>query len=267
MDPFEEVQNTIQQVLPIVLIGPGLVLAASGLFMWLGGLRWLKSIAAFSAAIAGLLCAWFFTEHQLVPMVLFPVILASLGLYFNKVVVVLLGGATAALLVLLVPAVVGINKESAPAAKQSVVEQTGIITKHFVDEFTSDRYRVLIVEDSLISQKVLVSLLNKLKIRCEIAENGKAAHKAYLKNKYDLIFMNCDMPVMDGYESAKLIREEEEGSGKHIPILAFTAGESNENRKKCLDSGMDDFQVSAISSAKPTDYSLLNEPARELEKV
>ena len=127
MDPFEEIQNTIQQVLPIVLIGPGLVLAASGLFMWLGGLRWLKAIAAFSAAIAGLLCAWFFTEHQLVPMVLFPVILAGLGVYFNKIVVVLLGGAIAAVLVLLIPVIVGINEGSASTDQPVAQERLDLL--------------------------------------------------------------------------------------------------------------------------------------------
>ena len=127
MDPFEEIQNTIQQVLPIVLIGPGLVLGASGLFVWLGGLRWLKAIAAFSAAIVGILCVWFFAEHQLVPMVLFPVILASLGVYFNKIVVVLLGGVIAALLVLFIPVIVGINEDSSPANQPAVQERLDLL--------------------------------------------------------------------------------------------------------------------------------------------
>jgi hypothetical protein len=114
MEPFDELQNTIRQVLPIVLIGPGLVLVGSGLFMWLGGLRWLKAIAAFTAAIAGVLCAWFFAERQLVPMVLLPVILAAIGMYFHKTVVVLLGGAMAGLIVLLVPMLAGLNAETMP---------------------------------------------------------------------------------------------------------------------------------------------------------
>jgi hypothetical protein len=124
MDPFNEVQNTIQQVLPIVLLGPGVVLVGSGLFMWLGGLRWLKSIAAFTAALAGMLCAWYFTERQLVPMVLLPVILAGLGVYFHKTVVVLLGAALAAVLVLLVPVIVaGVNPDPAPVQAAPVGEE------------------------------------------------------------------------------------------------------------------------------------------------
>jgi hypothetical protein len=123
MDALEEVQDTIRQVLPIVLIGPGLVLTGCGLFMWLGGLRWLKSIAAFSAALAGLVCAWFFTEHQLVPMILFPVILAGLGVYFHKVIVVLLGGAMAGLIVLFLPVVADISKKAEPIQKPAAVEE------------------------------------------------------------------------------------------------------------------------------------------------
>ena len=127
MEPFEEIQNTIQQVLPIVLIGPGLILVAIGLFMWLGGLRWLKAIAAFSAAMAGILCAWFFTERQLVPMVLFPVILAGLGVCFNKVIVVLLGGVLAVGLVLFVPVMMTVAGESKPANQAVVQERLNLL--------------------------------------------------------------------------------------------------------------------------------------------
>jgi hypothetical protein len=122
MAPFEELQNTIQQLLPIVLIGPGLVFAGSGLFMWLGGLRWLKAIAAFSAAIAGALCAWLFTDRQLAPMVLFPVILAGLGVYFNRIIVVLLGGAVIGCLVLFVPVLMTVSEKAAPANQPAVQE-------------------------------------------------------------------------------------------------------------------------------------------------
>lgn len=122
MDPMEEVQNTIRQVLPVVLVGPGIVLAASGLFMWLGGLRWLKAIAAFGAALAGVICAWFFTERQLVAMVLFPVILAGIGIYFHKVIVVLLGAVTAGLIVLFVPMIADVS-ESPQSSQAQPAEQ------------------------------------------------------------------------------------------------------------------------------------------------
>lgn len=123
MDPFEELQNTIQQVLPIVLVGPGLVLAGCGLFMWLGGIRWLKAIAAFCATLAGLAAAWFFTEHQLAAMVLFPVILAGLGIYFHKLVVVVLGAVLAAVIVLGGPELATAGKTAPPDSRQPAVQK------------------------------------------------------------------------------------------------------------------------------------------------
>ncbi len=125
--------------------------------------------------------------------------------------------------------------------KQSAIEQTGIITKHFIDEFASERFRILIVDDSQVNQKLLSGLLRKLSIRCDIAKDGKAAVAAHKKNKYDLIFMDCHMPVMNGYEASRLIRKEEKNSDKRIPILAITADAVIENKKRCLESGMDEF--------------------------
>ncbi|MBC8379015.1 MAG: hypothetical protein H8E62_07570, partial [Planctomycetes bacterium] len=82
----------------------------------------LKSLAAFSAALAGLLCAWFFTERQLMPMILLPVILAGLGVYFHKIIVVALGGLVAAMLVLFVPVMAG-SQEPQTENQPPAVEQ------------------------------------------------------------------------------------------------------------------------------------------------
>jgi hypothetical protein len=103
-DSFEEIQQMIQQLLPIVLLGPGVVLVGIGLFMWLGGLRWLKAIAAFTLATIGFTAAWHLTDRQIVPMVLFPIIAAGFGLFFHKLIVVILGGCLAAAVVLAIPA-------------------------------------------------------------------------------------------------------------------------------------------------------------------
>ena len=127
MDPFGEIQNTIQQVLPIVLIAPGIVLVGAGLFMWLGGLRWLKSLAAFSAALAGLLCAWFFTDRQFALMILLPVILAGLGVFFHKIIVVVLGGLVAAMLVIFVPVMAGPQEPKSANQPQAVEQQFDLL--------------------------------------------------------------------------------------------------------------------------------------------
>ncbi len=119
--------------------------------------------------------------------------------------------------------------------------QAGIITKHYIDEIVPDRYRILVVEDNPVNQKLLASILNKLKIRCDVAENGAIAVESYSNKNYDMILMDCQMPVMDGYEAAQTIREQEKDSGKRIPIFAITADAFADNKEKCLAAGMDDF--------------------------
>ncbi len=125
--------------------------------------------------------------------------------------------------------------------ENSVLKHTGIITKHFIDELTFEKYWALVVEDNKANQQILATLLSKLKVRCDVAENGKLAIEAYKTNKYDLILMDCHMPEMNGYETALSIREEEQGTDKHILILAVSSDITEGNKKRCLESGMDDF--------------------------
>lgn len=104
-NPFGEIQQLIQQLVPMMLLVPGVVLTAMGLFLWLGGLRFLRSIASFTAGITGFACAWVFTGRELLPMVLLPVIAAGLGMVLKKPVVVLLGAAIGGLIVLTLPVI------------------------------------------------------------------------------------------------------------------------------------------------------------------
>jgi signal transduction histidine kinase/DNA-binding response OmpR family regulator len=99
--------------------------------------------------------------------------------------------------------------------------------------------RVLLAEDVLLNQKVAVSMLQQLGVEVEIAVNGEDAVQQWSKGDFDMIFMDCRMPVMDGYEATRQIRKmETEG---RIPIIAFTANAFNEDRQRCMDAGMDDF--------------------------
>ncbi len=122
-----------------------------------------------------------------------------------------------------------------------------IITKHFVDEFSFDRYRILVVDDNLVNQKLMVRILNKLKISCDVAENGKLSVEAFQARHYDMVFMDCQMPVMNGYDATLAIRKIEEKlkskskSFLRTPVLALTANAFSENKKKCMEVGMDDF--------------------------
>lgn len=104
MDPLIEIEQQIRQLLPVVLVGPALVLTAAGLIIWLAGIRLLKFIAALTAAAAGFACAWHFTDRQFVPLLLCAIIPVAISFFLYKPIVVLLAGVLTFTLVLFVPA-------------------------------------------------------------------------------------------------------------------------------------------------------------------
>jgi signal transduction histidine kinase/NO-binding membrane sensor protein with MHYT domain/DNA-binding response OmpR family regulator len=101
--------------------------------------------------------------------------------------------------------------------------------------------RVLVVEDMKVNMLLINKILDKL--GCEIfkAFNGEEAIAMMRENSYDLVFMDCQMPVMDGFEATHRIREEESGRDKHAIIIALTADAMSGDREKCLKAGMDDY--------------------------
>ncbi|MBU6951257.1 cache domain-containing protein [Hahella sp. HN01] len=103
--------------------------------------------------------------------------------------------------------------------------------------------RVLLVEDHPINQEYAVELLNMIGITADIAENGREALTRLAKNHYDMVLMDCQMPVMDGYETAMAIRAAEQShpGSRRLPIVALTANALPGDQQRCMDSGMDDF--------------------------
>jgi PAS domain S-box-containing protein len=98
---------------------------------------------------------------------------------------------------------------------------------------------ILLVEDTLPNQRIARKFLEDMGIHVDVANNGKEAVAAYKDNDYDMIFMDCRMPVMDGYHATELIRGLEKGKGKTpIPIVALTANASQSDRVLCEESGM-----------------------------
>jgi signal transduction histidine kinase/CheY-like chemotaxis protein len=98
---------------------------------------------------------------------------------------------------------------------------------------------ILLVEDHYINQKVSGNILEKYGCTVDIAENGQKAIEMYEKGLYDLIFMDCQMPLMDGYQATNYIRQMK--NGKDVPIIALTAHALAEDRNKCLAAGMNDY--------------------------
>ncbi len=102
------------------------------------------------------------------------------------------------------------------------------------------RARVLVAEDNLVNQKVAVRTLEMLGCDAEVAENGQLAVEAMKQSEFDIILMDCQMPVLDGFGAAHQIRELE-GDGRRIPIVAMTANAMQGDRERCLAAGMDDY--------------------------
>lgn len=105
----------------------------------------------------------------------------------------------------------------------------------------------LIAEDNEINQKLLMNVLQNEGVTCKCVENGKLAVKECLNKKYDIVFMDCQMPVMDGYRASALIREL---CGEDIPIIAMTANAMKGDKKKCINAGMNDYLCKPIDINK-----------------
>ena len=108
---------------------------------------------------------------------------------------------------------------------------------------------VLLVEDHPVNQKVAQKMLQDFGCRTELAGNGQEAFDLVQKNKYDIVFMDCQMPVMDGYEATGAIRRHE-GDKSHTPIVAMTAHALSGDRQKCLDAGMDEYVTKPVNRDK-----------------
>ena len=120
------------------------------------------------------------------------------------------------------------------------------------DAATLRKARVLLVEDNPVNLMVGQRLLGVLGITCDTASNGEAALMRMSASRYDLVLMDCQMPVMDGYTATRRWRESEAlaADGRHLPIVAMTANAMAGDRQKCLDAGMDDYLPKPVTRSE-----------------
>jgi CheY-like chemotaxis protein len=101
--------------------------------------------------------------------------------------------------------------------------------------------RILLAEDNRVNQKLAVGLLEKWGHEVTVVENGQAAVQFWEAHSFDLIILDIQMPIMDGLEAAKIIREQECQRDEHVPIIAMTAHAMQGDREQCLSAGMDGY--------------------------
>jgi PAS domain S-box-containing protein len=130
-----------------------------------------------------------------------------------------------------------VSSEMAPA---------GARTQHRLTYGAPKAGRLLLAEDNLINQKVAVAILSGAGYEVDTVLNGAAAVQAAATQPYDAILMDCQMPVLSGYEATVAIRAQE-GPGRHTPIIAITAGARWEDRLHCLAEGMDGYLSKPVS--------------------
>lgn len=135
--------------------------------------------------------------------------------------------------------------ESAPAADSSPV--TNVNPKEAVPLGSRLPLKLLVTDDNVINQKVAARLLQQLGYTADIASNGAEAMAAAEKTNYDMIFMDVQMPGMDGMETTRRIREMERGRKRRpAKIVAMTANAMAGDRDKCLSAGMDDYLAKPV---------------------
>jgi len=112
--------------------------------------------------------------------------------------------------------------------------------------------RVLLVEDNAVNQRLALKQLSKLGFTATAVDNGHDAVAVLASENFDLVLMDCHMPVMDGFEATVRIREREAATGGHVRIVAMTANAREEDRDACLAAGMDDYLAKPVSLADLT---------------
>jgi CheY-like chemotaxis protein len=124
------------------------------------------------------------------------------------------------------------------------------VTRHTIREDVANRRRVLVAEDNPVNQKILRRLVEKQGHTVVTVDNGRKAVEALEQQSFDILFMDVQMPEMDGFEATAEIRSREKVTGRHQIIVAMTAHAMKGDRERCLAAGMDDYLTKPIRQDK-----------------
>jgi len=110
--------------------------------------------------------------------------------------------------------------------------------------------RMLIVEDDSTMQHLMAIIMSRQGINCTVVNDGRGAVEAWEREPFDVIFMDIQMPGLDGLEATRIIRRREAGRGTHAIIIATTAFATDADRDMCLKAGMDDYMSKPLDIEK-----------------
>ena len=147
------------------------------------------------------------------------------------------------------------NQGSISALKSALAERIG-----------SPAMRVLVAEDNVVNQRVAIRMLERLGLRADVAANGREALELLALLPYDLVFMDCQMPEMNGYEAVREFRRGE-AADRRITIIAMTAEAIGGCRERCIEAGMDDFISKPVKLEDLAETLKRWVPAREVRLV
>jgi CheY-like chemotaxis protein len=146
---------------------------------------------------------------------------------------------------LLLRCLVNLAQDSSP---QPAEKEAPIMTKYSLAGAGSSGKRILVVEDNVVNQRVVVKFPHKAGYKAELAANGQEALSALRLISFDLVLMDVQMPVMDGFEATRQIRAPESAVlNRAVPIIALTANAMKGDREKCIQAGMDGYVTKPIN--------------------